>query len=252
MFNFLFFFLAPYIPERLINFCFKIFSILRGYGYQPSLTKEVQLCLQKIGYAPKLFIEIGVYHGEYVSEVLSKVPLVNCYLFEPSRINFKLLKKKFKRFSQIKLFNFALSRFNRNGKLYFDNKNNIGSFMSSLHKRSFFESKNFEKIKIRRLDKIFNNKTRIIDYVKIDVEGEELNCMHGFGGLIKKIKLIQFEFGGTYIDSRNYFRDVYNYLNNFNFEIYIITPKGLKMITKYTEDLEYFIYSNFIAINKNI
>jgi hypothetical protein len=39
--------------------------------------------------------------------------------------------------------------------------------------------------------------------------------------------------------------------NKFNFDIYIITPKGLILIEEYKENLEYFIFSNFVAINRN-
>ena len=99
---------------------------------------------------------------------------------------------------------------------------------------------------------IFKNKCSIVDFVKIDVEGEELNCIYGFGNLIKKVKLIQFEFGGTYIDSKNYFKDIYQFLKKFNFDIYIMTPKGLKKISEYSENLEYFVYSNYVGINKNL
>ena len=57
----------------------------------------------------------------------------------------------------------------------------------------------------RILDKsTFNNLMRFdnywdenkyIDFVKIDVEGHELEVLEGFGNLIKITKLIQFEFG---------------------------------------------------------
>jgi FkbM family methyltransferase len=245
-------FLAHILPETVINFSFKVFSILKGYGYQPTLRKEVELCLKKLGHRPQIFVEIGVHHGEYVKEVLKKIPNIKCYLFEPSKVNFKILDKKFKKFKKIQLFNFALSSVNKNGKLYFEDKNNPGSALSSLYKRHFFRNQNFEKIKIRRFDKIFKNKCSIVDFVKIDVEGEELNCIYGFGNLIKKVKLIQFEFGGTYIDSKNYFKDIYQFLKKFNFDIYIMTPKGLKKISEYSENLEYFVYSNYVGINKNL
>lgn len=250
--NYILFFLAHIIPDNVIDFAFKIFSLLKGYGYQQSLGKEVELCLKKIGYNPKIFVEIGVYHGKYVTEVLKKIPEIKCYLFEPSKVNFKILHEEFKKIKKIKLFNFALSKDNKTGKLYFEEKKKIGSSMSSLYKRHFFRNQNFEKIKIRRFDKIFKNKVSIIDFVKIDIEGEELNCIYGFGNLIKKVKLIQFEFGGTYIDSKNYFKDIYQFLKKFNFDIYIMTPKGLKIISEYSENLEYFVYSNYVGINKNL
>ena len=47
--------------------------------------------------------------------------------------------------------------------------------------------------------------------MKIDVEGHELDVLKGFGELIKKVRLIQFEFGGTNIDSKTYLRDFWEF-----------------------------------------
>ncbi len=44
-------------------------------------------------------------------------------------------------FKKIQLFNFALSSVNKNGKLYFEDKNNPGSAMSSLYKRHLVKKK---------------------------------------------------------------------------------------------------------------
>ena len=56
-----------------------------------------------------------------------------------------------------------------------------------------------------------------IDFLKIDTEGFELNVLHGFKDHIKKVKIIQFEYGGTFLDSKVKLLDVVNYLKQFNF-----------------------------------
>ena len=63
-----------------------------------------------------------------------------------------------------------------------------------------------EQVSLIRFDEYWKNKDQLIDYVKIDVEGHELDVLEGFGDLINKIKLIQFEFGGCNIDTRTFFK----------------------------------------------
>ena len=67
---------------------------------------------------------------------------------------------------------------------------------------------------------------------------------------INSIKIIQFEFGGTNLDSRTYFQDFYYFFNEFNFDIYRMRPNGFIKLNSYKESDEYFNYSNFLAVNK--
>jgi hypothetical protein len=65
----------------------------------------------------------------------------------------------------------------------------------------------------------------IIDYVKIDVEGWELSVLQGFGDLVYNMRVIQFEFGGSNIDTRTFFQDFWYFFKDHNFSIYrIIAP----------------------------
>ena len=56
----------------------------------------------------------------------------------------------------------------------------------------------------------------MIDLLKLDVEGNELLALKGLSDSIEYIKIIQFEFGGSNIDSRTYFQDFY-YLTIYYF-----------------------------------
>jgi len=81
---------------------------------------------------------------------------------------------------------------------------------------------------------------RAIDIIKIDVEGHELDVLNGLGASIFKTKSIQFEFGGTNIDTKRYFQDYWYYFKEYPFKIYRITPFGLNPIGYYRESEESF------------
>jgi hypothetical protein len=61
-----------------------------------------------------------------------------------------------------------------------------------------------------------------------------------------KIDFIQFEFGGTDIDSRTFFRDFYFLLND-KYRIYRIVKDGVYPIRDYGESYESFLPTNFLA-----
>ena len=108
---------------------------------------------------------------------------------------------------------------------------------------------NKEEINVIRFEEYWKNYNELIDYVKIDVEGNELNVLKGFGDHIYNVKLFQFEFGGTNIDTKTYFQDFWYFFIERQFKIYRITPRGLMLIKEYKEDEELFKFTNFIAIN---
>ena len=147
---------------------------------------------------------------------------------------------------------------NKNGKhkLYFDKS---GSVLASLTNRRLdhFDSmdnmNSSEEIDVKRFDDFwkttkYKNDT-IIDYVKIDVEGHELDVLSGFGDLIYNIRIIQFEFGGANIDTRTFFQDFWYFFKDKNFIIYRISPIGVIPVKNYAESDEFFSTTNYIAVN---
>ena len=82
----------------------------------------------------------------------------------------------------------------------------------------------------------------------MDIEGHELSALKGAKEMLegKKIRFIQFEFGGTNVDSRTYFQDFW-YLLSKNYTIYRIVKDGLHLIPKYKETQEIFTTINYLA-----
>jgi hypothetical protein len=85
----------------------------------------------------------------------------------------------------------------------------------------------------------------------MDVEGHELEILLGAPEVLKNIKIIQFEFGGSNIDTRTFFQDFWYYFQSTGFEIYRLTPSRPMLIKNYNERDEVFRATNFIAVRKN-
>ena len=199
----------------------------------------------------KNIIDIGAHKGLYSELLLKHYPNANFYLFEPQKNLYKNLTEKFSD-KKFHIYNFGLS--NQNKELdFFQTKKDDG--LGSIYKRQTEYigdiKKNFSlytKIEVKRFEDL--NLNIDIDIVKIDVEGNEMNVLKGFGEKISNVKIIQFEFGRNQLDSKYNFHDFYSFLSDNLFEIYRIHPSGIKRIIKYSWFEEMFIASNIICINK--
>jgi len=227
----------------------------QGKGWGGHISHEINSCLSLLDEDPKIILDIGANIGVYTQELLKKFSDSIYFLFEPSDHNIKILSDKFYSYDNVYCSSYALSDKTGVKKLYSDKP---GSGMSSLTKRRLDHfNVNMDIVQtvntIRfdeflRLDDI-PQLPNIIDYVKMDVEGHELSVLKGFGSLLENVKLIQFEFGGCNIDTKTYFQDFWYFFKNLDFSIYIITPEGVNHITEYSESLEFFITTNYIALN---
>jgi FkbM family methyltransferase len=89
-----------------------------------------------------------------------------------------------------------------------------------------------------------------VDFLKIDVEGAELDVLKGFGEKLSLVKFIQFEYGGTYIDAKIKISDVTYYLRNFGFDLfYYIHPDGLVPLNG---SYDHYLYCNIVCFRSSI
>jgi len=95
---------------------------------------------------------------------------------------------------------------------------------------------------------------KFIDFLKIDVEGYELDVLKGANKMIEsnKIKYIQFEFTQLNTTTRIYFKDFWEVLSE-KYKIYRLLPNDLLEIKIYDPTSnEIFGYQNFVAIHKEL
>jgi FkbM family methyltransferase len=98
-------------------------------------------------------------------------------------------------------------------------------------------------------DYVVENDIKYIDFLKIDTEGYEFNVLRGFEDSLKNVKIIQFEYGGTFLDNNVKLIDVINYLKQNGFHKFsYLTQNGPKTITDFRD---HYNYCNIVCINKN-
>ncbi|MFN4276647.1 MAG: FkbM family methyltransferase [Ferrovibrio sp.] len=225
----------------------------QGKGYSSAtLEQEIALLQSPLKPPPALAIDIGGNVGDYTAELRKRNAALEIHVFEPSRTNIDKLNARFKDDPLILVCPYALSENSGSATLYADH---LGSGMGSLTQRRLkhfniaFEAA--ETVETLRFEDYWKSHLhgRNIDLVKIDVEGHELTVLKGFGSAITVTKVVQFEFGGTDIDTRTYFQDFWYYFNEARFSLFRMTPYGLQKLTNYAESDECFVFTNFVAVN---
>lgn len=202
-----------------------------------------------------IFFDVGANKGEYTKSLMGNFPDAKIYCFEPAAGTYRMLKENIGINENVVLNNFALSDQVQEGRLYYDQE---GSGLASLYNRQLdYHNIDFSKSEVVNVgtldDYCEKNQIAKIDFLKMDIEGNELKALKGAAGLLEeeRIDVIQMEFGGCNIDSRTYFRDFWNLLSG-SYYAYRILKNGLWKITGYTERLECFGNTNYAFIRKDL
>jgi len=258
------------LTERLL---IRILKILRtdllvhahvqiGAGHNTYSSGEeyvINTLLNKILKKDHLVIfDVGANIGEYAKMLRLKFTDAEIHCFEPGLEAFDRLASSTSELN-ISLHNQAVG--SSNGKLTLvKSSNDEDGAMFTVYKEAIsnlftFAGEPNESIVCDMvcLDDFCNNKIQLIDFLKIDVEGHELEVLKGAAKTISenKINVIQFEFNEFNIFSKTFFYDYYQILPQYKF--YRIMPGDkLYPLGEYTSSHEIFRYQNILAINNSL
>jgi FkbM family methyltransferase len=245
---------CPAFVFRALNLIERKAAYLQGKGYgAATISQEVDLTLAFVNRAPKIAIDIGGNIGDYTAELRGRSKNIEIHVFEPSQTNIHKLESRFMHDPLVNIVPVALSNVAGSATLY---SNEPGSGLASLTHRKLdhfgipFDRK--EAVTTIRFEDYWINhlNRQELDLVKIDIEGNELNALVGFGNALHATKVLQFEFGGSNIDTKTYFQDFWYFFQTNRFDLFRITPLGAQKINQYSEGDELFRITNYMAVNR--
>jgi FkbM family methyltransferase len=243
--------------NKLLRFALTGLNIGRGGEFKDSGELHVFKEISKRSKLNKEFIvfDVGSNIGKYSLELIrffgTKLQL---HAFEPSKSTFEVYRSNVGFHDNVVANNFGFSDSVCKLELYSDKKT---SGLASVYNRNLqhfgIDVDIVEEVSLTTID-LYCAKNSIsrINFLKLDVEGHELNALNGASGMMRdgNIDFIQFEFGGCNIDSRTFFQDFY-YLLCERYNIYRVMKDGIYPIFQYSEYCEVFVTTNFFAVLKS-
>lgn len=145
-------------------------------------------------------IDVGTHTGDILDVLLQQSPNGRHFGFEPIPLLYQQLQTKYSSKSNVQLFDYALS--NTNGTTSFNYVTSNPSY-SGIKKRMYDrrgETDTLIEVKTAKLDDLLLQQTGKIDFIKIDVEGGELDVLKGASALLtrdKPVVIFECGLGGT-------------------------------------------------------
>lgn len=205
--------------------------------------------LRAKGVEKPLVFDVGANVGQFLDEFLKEFgENITCYTFEPAEKTFEGLVAHFKGKPCVLPFKNGFGK--EEGEIILYSNHDL-STIASLYPIYDMEENTVmtikERIKLRTIDNFCEEHgIKQIDYLKIDVEGAELDVLKGAVRMIseRRVPFVQFEFGPNNMSARVYMRDFWLALKDY--KIYRIVQNGIREL-HYTELLEVPLLSNYIA-----
>jgi len=199
-------------------------------------------------------VDAGANRGMYTKEVLhSGAPVSTLLMIEPAPALNKELSALAEKHPSLMFEPVAVGANPGTMDLHYDSE---GSGLGSLYLRDIrhhgIALSHSVPVPITTLDELARKyELETTNYVKLDLEGHELEALKGASQLLQshKIKALTFEFGGCNIDSRTYIKDFWQLLvDGYGYTLYRQLPRRrLLRLDNYSESLERFNWQNILA-----
>jgi FkbM family methyltransferase len=219
----------------------------RAAGYQdfnPRTNGERRFLEKTAELKDGVVLDVGANEGNWARMLLSFHPQARLHCFEPGSVPFQLLTEGMG--ESVRPHNVAVS--DRPGTVVLHAAEE--SEMSSIFNRPNLADATDETVEAITIDD-FRHAEGIdeIALLKIDTEGNELAVLRGAEGSLSKIRMIQFEYGGTAVDARVFLRDFFDLLED-RFDLYRLWRFGMIHEPSWNELIEVAAYQNWVCIRR--
>jgi FkbM family methyltransferase len=212
------------------------------------------LVRRRLSGRPSIVFDVGANVGLWTQEFLSEAcPLCTVYCFEPSRYTFRVLRDNVRVLgTRVTAVNAALGE--RDGTATLHIYRELPGTNSLFRRQTAalgMEFTDTEDIVLTRGDSFCRDiGFSSLDFFKIDTEGNELAVLRGFGRMLSEaaIACIQFEYGGAWIDAREFLANAFELLTPAGYTLGKVFSDGVRFFQRYDPRLETFQCGNYLAV----
>lgn len=242
---------TPLFVQRVLEYNVSTSHALMGVGSTGSLASVADIeVLKRFAREARntthnlTVFDVGANIGQYATLIRNALHSHKYFVhsFEPAQGTFNRLREMLGNDQRHVLNNMGLGQKEGTLTLYSDS---IDSGCASLTRPQYGRDFNLrQEVKITTLDRYCENQNiDLIDWLKIDVEGHELDVLKGGVRMFRlnKIRNVYFEFGFPAIESRTFLRDYFLFFTEFGLDLYRVTMGGTFVpINQYRGSLEQF------------
>jgi FkbM family methyltransferase len=195
------------------------------YGYYE---KELGDLLKKVIRSNDVFLDIGANIGYFSLLAATNYSSAKIISFEPVKHLFQKMNHNISinNIKNIETVNAAVGEINEEKELFLSSPDNLG--MSSFHQPGNYSRKK-ERVKVVAIDDWFKTSGLTkIDLIKLDIEGGELAALKGMKEVLQNFRpIVIVEINPETLSMFSLKPgDIYNYLNQLNFDGFIISETG--------------------------
>jgi FkbM family methyltransferase len=198
-------------------------------------------------------LDVGANRGEWAKAVLERQSDATIFCFEIIPPIAAALRTALANYPNVHVFDFGLSSASMQVDVCWNHTwDTANSIVPRLEDRFFSEAKvSTLPCEVRVADAVLEDlRLERIDLLKIDVEGHEMEVLAGFAKTLQsntlRPRVIQFEYGATWLPPRHNLREAYRMLEPLGYVIGRLFPDGVEFKSYEFAD-DHFRMGNYIA-----
>jgi FkbM family methyltransferase len=199
-------------------------------------------------------LDVGANEGQWASMALEYINDKRLHCFEAVPQVFEILKKNVGQHTNATLNNYGLGSKRGSVEFWFypdssDQSSRYGDELNDGFKK--------EKINVRIVpgdEYVSQEKIEEIAFLKLDVEGMEMEVLEGFASCLQAgvIKAIQFEHGPVHVMTRHLLKDFLDLFGAYSYTVFKLFPETLVKLDYDLEKDESFAGRNFLAVHSQL